>query len=265
MKTNRFFNFKRFYNLLSYDLRINGKRYLSFLAGGIVIFYLILLIGMINAYQSFEQNNYNPFFLLSLLGLGIFMGSAFPELSSKIKTGNYLLLPASTLEKTASQFLVYIVFGSTLFLLIFWMDAYFAKWTALQMKHIQNMGVIIESFQYLGLLKNFRLSSFWSEVLMVMSVVSAGFFLFTARLFFKRFALVKSTIVLIAVMFSFGCYMVLFSHIFYPETTGFNVYFPRYELSSSLLNYQLYFNILVFPLWIFFLFLAYYKLKEKQV
>ena len=265
MKTNKFFNFNRFYHFLSYDLRMNGKRYLSFLAGGIVIFYLIMLISMSNARSNFTHSDYIPLFLLGILGLGIYIGSAFPELSNKIKTGNYLLLPASTLEKMTSQFLVYIVFGCILFLLIFWMDTFLAKWTVLQMESIQQREITFVDFQYFELFKVMGISSFGLKYLTVMTIVSGGLFLFAARLFFKRFALVKSAIALIAVIFSFVCYMVLFSHIFYPETEGFNIKLPSYELTKDLYNVQLYFYILVFPLWMFFLPLAYYKLKEKQV
>jgi len=46
MKTNSFFSFPRFCRFLSYDLRIHGKRYLYFLAGGAVILYLMLLLGI---------------------------------------------------------------------------------------------------------------------------------------------------------------------------------------------------------------------------
>ena len=263
MKTNRFFNFKRFYNLLSYDLRINGKRYLSFLVGGIVIFYLILLINM-NGTYDFSKRDYPPLFLLCLLGLGIFMGSAFPELSNKIKTSNYLLLPASTLEKIASQFLIYIVFGSFFFLLIFWVDTYLAKWTVMQIKSTQQQSIIIDNFQYIGFFEDIGLSYFWDKLLLVMFVVFVCLFLFATRLFFKRFALVKSVITLLVVIFSFVCYMSLFSRIFYPETKWFNLHLPEYDLISGFSNVKFGFCILIYPLWMFFLPLAYHKLKEKQ-
>ena len=263
MKTNKIFNFKRFYHFLSYDFRINGKRYLSFLAGGMVIFYLIPLIGLSSA--SSLHNEYILLFFLSLIGLGLFVGSAFPELNNKIKTGNYLLLPASTFEKTASQFLVYVVFGSIFFLLIFWVDTYLAKWTALQMEFVQRRGITIVDFHYQGLFEAAGISSFWDKLFMVMSIVSAGLFLFAARLFFKRFALVKSVTALIVAIFLLFCYMVLFSHIFYPETEGFDFKLSVYELAPELSNFLLWSCVLFSSLWAFFLPLVYYKLKEKQV
>ena len=262
MKTNKYFNFKRFYRLLSYDFRINGKRYLFFLAGGMIIYYLVLLIGLCST--SSLYNEYTLLFLLSLIGLCLFVGSAFPELNNKVKTGNYLLLPASTFEKIASQFLVYIVFGSILFLLIFWVDAYLAKWTALQMESVQQRGITIEDFHYKGLFEIWGISFFWDKLFMVMSIVSAGLFLFAVRLFFKRFALVKSTIALIAAICLLILNIVVFSHIFYPETEGFNIELSVYELAPELSNFLLWSCILVSSLWVFFLPLAYYKLKEKQ-
>ena len=261
MKTNRFFNFKRFYRLLSYDLRMNGKRYLSFLAGGIVIFYLILLIGMINLSSNFGYNNYILLFSLSLLGLEFFTGSAFPELSNKIKTGNYLLLPASTFEKTASQILTYVVFGSIFFLLIFWVDAYLAKRTILHI-YPERLEATIVNFRYLEMLKAMPTLSIGDKYQIAMSAVFDVSFLFTARLFFKRFAVVKSFIALLAVKFVHSCYMVLFSHVFYPGIT--NTRLPIYDLTSGISNIDFYYR-LFYSLWIFFLPLAYYKLKEKQV
>ena len=236
MKTNKFFNFSRFCNLLSYDLRINGVRYLSFLVGGMIIFYLAMLIIMSNTQSNFTHHYYIHLFLSSLIGLGLFIGSAFPELNNKIKTGNYLLLPASTLEKTISQFLVYFVFGSIFLLLIFWMDTYLAKWTALQMESVQRRGIMIEDFQYVEISQGLPGNPLY-KLIIVISVVSAGLFLFTARLFFKRFAFIKSVILLAIVTLLFVCGMVLFSHIFYPEQTkGFSIALPRYNLASGLDN-----------------------------
>ena len=263
MKTNKYFNFKRFYRLLSCDLRMNGKRYLSFLAGGMVIFYLILVINMEDAYSHFGQSSYITSFIISLFGLGLFVGSAFPELSSKAKTGNYLLLPASTFEKTASQFLICFVFGSIFFLLIFWVDTYLAKWTVLQMESVQRRGVTIADFHYHGLFD--EMLTFLEKLLIVMMVISTGLFMFAARLFFKRFALVKSVITLIAAIFLLTCFMVMFSHIFYPETKGFDMRLPTYFITPGVRNIDFLGYILILPLWAFFLPLAYYKLKEKQV
>ena len=262
MTTNRFFNFKRFYHLLSCDLRLNRKRYLFTLAGGFVIFYLILFIDMSDSYFNFLQRDYTSPFFYSLLGLGAFIGSAFPELSSNVRTGNYLLLPASTLEKVMVQLLIYFVCGCACFLLIFWMDAYLVKWTVLSLEHIKEREIVIEDFQFSAL---FQDMTFWDKVYIIAAVFSTYLLLFASRLFFKRFALVKSTILLAAIFYLFVCYMMLFSYIFYPEAERFGMELPQYFIAPNMSNILLYGCTLTLSLWPFLLPLAYYKLKEKHV
>ena len=263
MKTNRFFNFKRFYNLLSYDLQINYKRYILILTGIAIVMYLLLLSFIGNMRSVYSGENYTYVFSWCLMCIVAFAGNAFPELGNSPKTGNYLLLPASTLEKTASQFLIYIVFGFISFLLLYQVNTYLAKWTILQTdkQHI----TVIENFQYSRLFLPTSISFFWDKLLLVMSAVSIVTFFFAARLFFKRFAFIKSTITLFVILFLFVYSAVRFSLIFHPGIGGFLGFnLPIYQITPNLTNIKLFFYILIFPLWAFFLPLAYYKLKEKQ-
>ena len=257
MKTNRFFSFKRFGLLLSSDFRLNGKRYLLILAGGAVIIYLVTLFEM-SRYSGYVANDYVALFYACILGLCPLAGSVFPEFSNKIKTSNYLLLPASTLEKIVSQFLIYIVFGILAFLLIFWVDTYLARWSIMQMAD-QQREIVIEKFLYTPLFQA-------TDKLFIYTIISIGLFLFAARLFFKRFAFIKSVILLAIVTLLFVCGMVLFSHIFYPEQTkGFSIALPRYNLASGLDNMISFWYTIAYLIWVFSLPFAYYKLKEKQV
>ena len=257
MKTNRFFNFRRFCHLLSSDFRLNGKRYLLILAGGAVIIYLVTLFEM-SRYSGYTTPDYIVLFYVCVLGLCLLAGNVFPEFGNKIKTGNYLLLPASALEKTLSQFLIYIVFGILSFLLIFWADAYLARWSVLQMADQQNE-ILIEKLHYSLVFQAMNRE-------FVYLIISIGLFLFATRLFFRRFALIKS-IILLAIMVSlFTCWMVLLSHIFYPEATeGFTLALPQYKLASGLNNLIYFLYTIAHLIWVFFLPIAYYKLKEKQV
>ena len=259
MKTNRLFNFRRFYHLLSSDFRLNGKRYLFILAGGAIFVYLIALFEM-NRIMRFEftAEDYLPLFYVCAYGLCILAGSVFPEFNNKIKTGNYLLLPASALEKILSQVLIYIVFAILSVLLIFWIDTCLARWSMLQIVG-QRSGFVIEKLHYSMLFQTMNNT-------IIYIVISIGLFLFTARLFFKRFALIKSIILLIVIILLIRCGLTLLSHIFYPENTrGFDIGLPLYKLTSGLSNIELYWRIIFYLTWIFSLPIAYYKLKEKQV
>ena len=260
MKTNSFFSFPRFCRFLSYDLRIHGKRYFYFLVGGTVIIYLMLLLGItIAGTTELGTDFYFNMFLWGFLGLGLFIGSAFPELNHKAKAGNYVLLPASAFEKTASQFLVSVVLGGLCFLLMFQVDVYLTQWTVWQIEGLPQSGI-----PYFKLLPSLSNTAYWNPFDAVMSFVFVGAVLFTVRLFFKRFALAKSLIVILLIGFAHTCYLVLFSHIFYPETTGLIPKLPIYPLDSGLSNIGCYYFILSFS-WVLLLPLACYKLKERQV
>ncbi|MDR2628059.1 MAG: hypothetical protein LBC40_08520 [Dysgonamonadaceae bacterium] len=266
MKTNKYFNPRRFYRLTVADLRLNQKRYLFSLAGAAIVFYLIILYFMwdtYNVWREFSHHNYFGGFMLCLMILGGFVGSAFPDLSDKKGTNNYLLFPASTLEKVLSQFLIYFVCGIFFFLLIFWIDTYLAGWT-MHLKESVRLGECkIESFRFSSLYSH--LDDYRFLFLTAMCVISLGTFLFACRLFFRRYAFIKSLVVLVALGGLMFCCMVLFSHLFYPATKGFTIATLQvYKVYGEINNFELLSMAIAYLSWIFMLPLAYFKLKEKQ-
>ena len=59
---------------------------------------------------------------------------------------------------------------------------------------------------------------------------------------------------------------VMFSHIFYPnQTHGFDIALKTYRIAKNLNNAQLFVYLIGGLSWLFFLPLAYFKLKEKEV
>jgi len=79
-------------------------------------------------------------------------------------------------------------------------------------------------------------------------------------------AVLKTVILGAGLFFLIFCFLVIFSHIFYPEIThGFEIYIPEYKISDRFTNMETYIYSIGALSWIFFLPLAYYKLKEKQV
>jgi hypothetical protein len=202
---------------------------------------------------------------MCLFLLGAFVGSAFPEFGNKEKTGNYLLLPASTFEKVFTQFLIHFVFGILFFVLLFWIDAHLARWTMLHRESVQSGRVVIEQFQFLKLFGEHDLSVL-DKVFCGAFTFSIGTFLFAVRLFFRRFALVKTVICGVGLFFFQYCLLSLFSHLFYPEkTSGFNIELDIYKTILNLENIQLFVYTIFYFAWLFFLPLAYFKLKEKQL
>jgi hypothetical protein len=264
MKQNKFFSISRFSRLMSADLRLNLKQYLYYFTELAIVMYLIFLYVMRN---SHNVNNIGYFatLCLCLIGLAVFISSAFPDMSSRVKTSNYLLLPASIFEKALSQFLIYIVCGSILFFFLFWADANLALLSWAHNKEWLSHQTEIVPFKYSSFLQINVFTSDYIRITACLFLFSTASLLFASRLFFRKFASIKSIVVGVAVIFSVVCCLVLCSHIFYPEkTTGFDLEIPIYFVRSNLRNIELFFMVIISPAWIFFLLLAYFKLKEKQ-
>lgn len=262
MNTNVFFSPSRFYRLLCNDLLLNHKRYLFTLAGATIALYIILLYNMTNAYQKYDANNYLMVFMLGIAGVGAFIGTSFPELSDKIRTCNYLLQPGSIFEKFLVQFLIRFIVCLSLFFLIYWIDVHIARFTALRMDSVQKKGIIINSFNFKMLLG--EITHTGDKIALVFGLFSIATFLFSVRLFFSKFALVKTVILGATLVCVFICGMVVLSHIFYPETTGFNINITIYKVTSNLLSSTLLFYYLAGFSWLLLLPMGYFKLKEKE-
>jgi len=267
MKLHKFFSLKRFCRLLSADLRLNSKRYLYTIIGGAIGIYLFLLFGMlINENYTIGYVYYNGLFTFSLMALGLFVGSAFPAFSEKPATANFLLFPASHFEKLLTQFLLYYVAGAIIFVFVFWVDAHLARLSLLNLEDVRTGKWVIVPFSYGNIFQTFAFKKIEYFCHFLIIIFSSGGFLFTTRLFFRRFALVKSIISGVILFLSTSVFLVLFSHLFYPEITkGFNIAPIEYSGLWGVSNYLLLVDSLFAIILIFFLPLAYFKLKEKQV
>jgi hypothetical protein len=269
MNPNKFFSLKRFSRFFVSDLLLNQKRYLYSLVAAFIGFYLIILLSMTYSPSSsrFYSENYLTPFILCLLVLGAFIGKAFPEFNDNVKTGNYLLLPASSFEKALAQFLIYFVLGSLLFVLFFWIDAHLVRWSMQLKESVQSGRVVIEPLQFSAIFKEMgAIRTLWDKLFCVTLIFSTGTFLFSVRLFFKHYALVKTVICGVGLFFFIICLLSFFSHLFYPEkTSGLGMELLSYKTSLNLENIQIFFYGITYFAWLFFLPLAYFKLKEKQL
>lgn len=263
MNSNKFFSFSRFYLLLRNDLLINLKKYLFVLFAAFIVLYISLFFFMSEVHYNIEEPFYLPFFMMGLAGVGCFIGTGFSELTSKIKTSNYILFPCSVFEKYLVQFLIRFVVCISAFLIIFWIDTHLARLSALRLESIKEQRVEIVSFHYSLLFQGFI--SWIEKLSFVFAIFSYGTFLFAARLFFKKLAFVKSLIATGALAYLFICCMVVFSHIFFPETKGFDIQLHDYKIDDNLTNTEIYMFCIASFSWLFFLPIGYFKLKEKQV
>lgn len=265
MKSNQFFSPARFFQLLRHDLIINHKRYIFTTVGALIAGFLLLYSTLPSKHSlaTYPALAYLEVFLMTLLALGAFVGLSFPEINNKLSTAKYLLLPASIFEKFMAQFVVRILFGSLVFLSIFWIDAQLVR--AIIVSSAESIGLTsnIEPFSYGEMIKGFNQEKEFSII--IIGIVAIGFYLFSVRLFFAKFGLVKSLITLIALGYLFMILMVTFSHIFYPETIGFNVNVNNYVVYKGFLNMDLFAAFVAVICFIALLPLGYFKLKEKQL
>jgi len=260
MNTNKFFNAKRFWHLFRNDLMINHKRYLFVVLGIAIALFLYFVWDMNQDIKyDFKLNQYRDPLVFLIMGMGAIIGMAFPDLSEKKNTCNYLLLPGSIFEKYLIQFLIYFVLFAPLAFSIFWIDTRLARFTVLHLNlnHIAK----IELLSFTSL---YQYQSTLDIVMMCMAVFSMGVFLFVSRLFFKRFALVKSLILAVGLFYTLYAVMLLLSHIFYPEYPSYEIYVNDFDLIKDLTCNQLFVYGMAGLSWLFLLPIGYHKLKERQ-
>ena len=264
MTTNKYFSLSRFGNMLKNDILMNHKQYLLTIGGASLVLLIICIWSMVAQTSNFNLNNYSPIFVMFMLASAVFIGSSFPDLSSRKSTCNYLILPSSILEKYLVQCLIRLFIFIPLAIFLFILITYISKSIATQINIFQGRFFEIEKFDIIDFIQgnNTSLDTFF----LCIAIFSLATFFFSARLFFKRFALVKTVFLGAGLIFLFLCSMVLMSHIFYPETHGFDIRLNDIILNErlKLSNTMLYVYFIAGLSWIFFLVFGYYKLKEKQ-
>ena len=276
MSFNNYFNFNRFVRLFQQDLLINRTKYLLTLIGLGLIAYLLccwfLSSNKTTLVRYPEQINtyYMLCFIFYMMTVGVVVGTAFPDLTDKIKTSNYLLSPGSTFEKFLVQFSLRIGLFVPIALGIFWIVIRLAKASLIPEMINGNLFFdpsLIPYFEFRLLVTNHNneIWDTWQMLFMIFGFFSYGTYLFAGTTYFKRYALVK-TVIISGVLFGVCIlFSMMLSHIFYPnETHGFEIHFDRFRLTENLDSTQFFMLYLSLIPWIFFLGMAYFKLKEKE-
>ena len=272
MPFNNYFNVKRFSRLFQQDLLINRTKYFLIVVGLGLVTYLLCYIflngskdGMITNDYSIIQN-YWMCFAFYMVAVGVIVGTAFPDLSDKIKAGNYLLNPGSTLEKVMLQFLLRIGLFIPIALGLFWIAIRLAKASLTPGDSGLDPSLIpYFEFRFLISTRVDELWDFWPRLFVFFGIFSYGIYLFAGATHFKRYALVKTVIVSVAVLAISILFSMMLSHIFYPqETQGFSIKLKDYAVTEYLNSTMVFMLSLALFSWLFFLFIAYFKLKEKE-
>jgi hypothetical protein len=203
-------------------------------------------------------------FSICLIGLGLFLGMSFPAFSSKADTQSYLLLPASTFEKYLSQVFIRIILGTGLFFLTFWLAAFLVRSTFLCFpKTFLKINIFEFSDMFLHFIDGMDDALTFCTILFIF--VFLGVYMFSVRLYFKKLAVVKTAISIVAVIFLSVMLLQLFMFHIYPKLTGSDFQIHEYLLTEHHTNTEVYFFVVISLSWLFFLPLSYFKLKEKQI
>lgn len=277
MSFNNHFNFRRFSNLLRQDLLFNKTKYLFTILGlGLVGYFLscwFLSSHKTTLVRFHDQINvyYLTCFTFYMMGAGVFIGTAFPDLTDKIKTANYLLLPGSVMEKFLVQFFTRIVLFLPVALGIFWIVIRLAKASLISDPEIIYNNQFFDpsdlaDFKFRLLVT--REGALWStlEILVfIFGFFSYGAFLFAGTTYFKKYPLVKTVVFSFIMMGSYFLLAVFLSYVFYPdETNGFRIHLLRLQITESIGSTEFFLLLVAMFSWIFFLLFAYFKLKERE-
>jgi hypothetical protein len=261
MNRNKIFSPKRFCLLVYNDLLIHYRAYALYVAGFGILLYLIFW-GIMASAHHFGEADYVPFMIFPCIVVLAIAGSAFPNLSNKITTANYILLPASALEKYLSQFFIRCVLTTAVFIAIFLIDVDLAKDAASTPERIMRGQNVISEFDFDYIMRH--VGKLRDKIAIYCAVFSLMSLFFAARLFFTKYAALKTLLAGIILGFGFCFFLSLFS-IFGHNSDWFPVKLRSYEICERFYNVQLYFYCIAYVSWIFFLSIGYFKFKEKQI
>jgi len=273
MKSNEFFNMKRFGLLVKHDLMINQNKYLLKMLILFLGIYTFLCFFMMSSPYSYciqywdarkqEPQGYVQFFIFGLMALGAFVGGTFSDLGSKVKRTTFILLPASTFEKILHPFLLRVVLGIVCYLLFFLVGTYLARMTVANTPSMVLKGYVIEQFSYAQMLNSMGRDHFDQ---IVFALFSIGMYLFTIPLFFKKQALLKAIFTFFVGVFVYICFFGMLSHLFHPGVSDwFNYSVPDFKIYGDVKSFDFLISSIGCISWIFLLFLGYFKLKELKL
>ena len=199
-RSSDFFSFPRLWLLIRLHV-INNYR--SWISTSIAIAGIILFTSLFS--DSGNNHFYRVWFdLLVLLGGLFFTSKAFIELHDKTRNESFLLMPASSFEKTLAKLLLVTV-GFCLYMMIFMV--------------ISSVGAeLIKSLTFGSDLPIFNPFSeqVWQTIGVYFFIHS---FYFLGAAWFRKNHVVKTTLSLLAVVLVFLSFTILLVRLFYPSLT----------------------------------------------
>lgn len=266
MSQNKYFSPGRFARLFRNDLLINYKTYFLALAGLAIASYAFVFLFMRsfrNMHIADSASYYIAPMMVFMLVIWVVIGTSFPMFRNQIKESNYLLSPGSTFEKFMVQLFIRVVLFIPIAMFLFWAGVQLAKASLISDPIIGFDPFFIRDFSF-SLFFDYLITR--DILAIVFSIFSVTTLFFAGAVCFKQFALIKTLISLGIFIGANYLIFVVLSHIFYPqETSGFNIALKSYNVDAVWTNLQYYFAFVGGLSWLFFLPLAYFRLKEREV
>ena len=261
--SNNIFSSKRFVLLCRQHVFHHTEFLLLSTVAYIGVIFIVLSISQIgNGLQPHDLNIFQGFLIgcVSVFGI-LYAGHAFPAFRSKESTIDYLMVPASALEKFVFEFIGRIGIMILMLPLLYWATF-----------HLQGyfFAIFIDGkFQPIGLQYLVKIDVPEAEYRFVIyTLIIAGMLLafvlaFTGAAMFNKQPLVKSLFaVAVVVMFFMGYSYIVLEHIgvgrYNPPETMFLIPFDDIKV-LQLISIALIITIVVM------LFVAFRKLKEREV
>jgi hypothetical protein len=273
---NQLFSFKRFSLLISKHWADNKKRYLLSVIGFallLIVWFIFTLL--VDPHSPMEKEIQILTFFFSLFGLGAFYASQyFRDLGSRSKGINFLLVPASALEKILCSILFTVVIFFSVFTAVFYL-------VDVLMIAISNQVLTShEPARQQGVINIFRASMLPLDemstfnVLLIFFTVQSIFLL--GSVYFPKYSFIKTVISGFVVFFLVFCLIyVLYEHLM-PRGGYVGGSLTSYRVSRygsgvdhlvqipGWIDDMVYF-ILMYAIAPFLWVVSYYRLKEKQV
>lgn len=263
METNNIFSFQRLLLLIKQSLIINKKMNGITLAGfaGVVFIVLVIMQSAAN-FQNWENKDSMATFIFLFFQMGIlYVGYSFSAFRSKEKCMTYLMLPVNSSEKFAFEFLSRIVLFVVLMPIIYWLVA--------------NLEGVVVSY-FVPQLVNYKFSfgEGWSVLMnhekfdaiakysMFQGVLMAFLVVFTGASYFSKSPLLKTFFVIAVIIAGYGFFVYLLVKGLSLE--GIHPVNDRVLFMHNTASALMFVAILSTAINLSLLFIAYFKLKEKE-
>ena len=260
------FNLNRILLLLKAEL-LQGKRKILIIGGA--VFGLLTIFALMNAAgepsgdPEFIDFHYLWYPILLLLGGLIFTSRAFNELDEKTGAHHYLTLPASTLEKFTSKWLITSIGFALLFSISYWLYTMIANGLC--------TGIFGEAPKTFSLFETHHEYDGNSVMIFVKFYLAIQTIYLVGAIMFRKYVVFKTPLAGLGITLAFAFVVVLIARVVFHEAfDGWEATPMNVHPSETLDNFfngpaeNLGWFCLFFILPIWMLTIGFFKLKEKE-